>query len=106
MHLRLGWAFAAVGLYQEATARLDEAAGLLGTGGSKMAEAQLTQAAVALGTGDADAALHLAGVAVGAEQARPSAWVARRVADLDERSQGAFADLAEQTRAWGPAQDT
>jgi hypothetical protein len=98
-----GAALAAAGLYGEAAARLDEATQMLAgtTVGSLWALVLLTQAGVALGTGDLDAARNLAGVAVASEQARPSGWVASRIADFDERSRGAFADLAEQTRGWG-----
>ncbi len=97
-----GWALAKVGMYSEATPRLDEAAELLaGTRSGLLAFVWLTQASAILGIGDVDGAHDFAAVAVAQAETRPSWSVTATVARLDRQAGGAFADLVEQTSRWG-----
>jgi tetratricopeptide (TPR) repeat protein len=99
-----------IGLYDEAKPRLDEAAELLaGSEGSSRAYVWLLQASCMLGTGDLDGAVSRASAAVAHEARRPSAWVRRRVREMDKQTrspkvpEGPFTHLVDQTKDWGVA---
>jgi hypothetical protein len=98
-----------VGLYAEAAPRLEEAADLLaGTDGLGGVYVRLLCARASLGDGDLDGALDHAAAAVASAEARPAAWVARIVGELDRACGGSFADLAaraERTTAPPPVGD-
>jgi hypothetical protein len=96
-----GWALTTVGMYSEATPRLDEAADILsGTGSGLLSFVWLTQAGAVLGSGDPDGAHGFAAKAVARAEARPSWSVAAAVAKLHKRSGGGFTDLVDQTSGW------
>jgi hypothetical protein len=88
-----------VGLYDEARPRLDEAAELLNGPGLDGIRSYLalSRARVAAGTGAYDEAREWASVGVALSLARPSAWVAGIVKELDTTTGGKMADLVAQT---------
>ncbi|WP_007509125.1 tetratricopeptide repeat protein [Pseudofrankia saprophytica] len=98
-----GSALVEVGLFDEATPRLEEAADILA--GSPAAGIRayvwVYQARAALGQGDVDKAHAVASKAVAMADARPTAFIAGSVVQLDLMAGGEFSDLVDRVRPWG-----
>lgn len=102
LKLHSGFSLTRVGLYGEARARLDEAAGLVaGTDAAGLRSwIWLGQARAALGTGDVDTAHGYAGLAVAEADSRPTAPIADAVRELEAVRPGAFRDLVALVDVW------
>jgi|GEM_PF-4127066 len=98
-----GSALAEVGMYDEAAPRLAEAADSLhgSPAAGIRAYVWVYQARAALGQGDLDKAHDVASKAVTMADARPTAFIAGSVVQLDLMAGGAFSDLVDRVRPWG-----
>lgn len=98
-----GSALVEVELYDEAAPRLDEAAAILvgSPAAGIRAYVSVYQARAALGQGDFDKAHDVASRAVTVASARPTAFIASSVVQLDLMAGGAFSDLVDRTKPWG-----